>query len=208
MHDINNDRTMMKCMIQDAKYVIISLKVKYSKELANRPDLLSRLLTTQKAANELLWGFRIWIPEIIGPYTLRAIIETTGEIGVELEKTRESYRKQKAKRGVDAQTTIQEIHGDVYAPVVQAVESQVNFNQQVATAFQQARNMTETRKGISQTLMGKIKKHLDLLEEELKSKEPDAGKIQALWKWLKRNANWVVPTLTRVVLESLRIVFG
>ena len=99
--------------------------------------------------------------------------------------------------------TIQEIHGDVYAPVIQAVESQVSFNQQVVTVFQQARNMTETKEGIPPTLREEIKKHLNLLEEELKSKEPDASKIQRLWKWLKRNANWVVPTLTQVVLRFL-----
>lgn len=106
------------------------------------------------------------------------------------------------------QTTIQEIHGDVYGTVVQAVESQVSFNQQVTTAFQQARNITETKEGIPPTLTEEIKKHLNLLEEELKRTEPDAGKIQTSWKWLKRNANWVVPTLTQVVLEGLKIALG
>ena len=106
------------------------------------------------------------------------------------------------------QTAIQEIHGDVYGTVVQAVESQVSFNQQVDTVFQQARKITETRTDIKASLREEVKKHLNLLEEELKRKEPDAGKIQTLWKWLKRNANWVVPTLTQVVLEGLKIALG
>ena len=103
---------------------------------------------------------------------------------------------------------IQEIHGDVYAPVIQAIGSQVSFNQQVTTAFQQARNMIEIKEDVPPTLREEIEKHLNLLEEELKNKEPNAGKIQTSWKWLKRNANWVVPTLTHVVLEGLKMSLG
>ena len=107
------------------------------------------------------------------------------------------------------QTNIQEIHGDVHGILVQAVESQVvSFNQQITTAFQQARNITETKEDIRPTLREEVKKYLNLLEEELKRKEPDAGKIQMLWKWLRRNANWVVPTLTQVVLEGLKMALG
>ena len=105
-------------------------------------------------------------------------------------------------------TTIQKIYGDVYGPVVQAVESQVNFSQQLATAFQQARSMTKTKEDIRSTLREEIEKHLNLLEEELRRKECDAGKIQRLWEWLKRNADWVVPTLAQVVSESTRIALG
>jgi hypothetical protein len=106
------------------------------------------------------------------------------------------------------QTTIQQIYGDVYGTVAQAVESQVNFDQQVTSAFKQARDMTKAKEDIPPKLMEEIEKNLDLLEEELKSKEPDAGKIQKLWKWLKRNANWVVPTVTQVVLEGMKVALG
>lgn len=106
------------------------------------------------------------------------------------------------------QTTIQEIHGNVYAPVIQAVGSQVSFNQQVATAFQQAHDITETKENIQPVLREEIRKHLNLLREELERKEPDAGKIQTVWKWLKRNANWVVPTLTQVVLDGLKMALA
>lgn len=105
--------------------------------------------------------------------------------------------------------TIQEIHArDIYGTVVQAVESQVSFAQQVTKVFQRARKITETKTDIKASLREKTKNHLNLLEEELKRKEPDAGKIQTLWKWLKRNANWAVPTLTEIVLEGIKRAFG
>jgi len=100
--------------------------------------------------------------------------------------------------------TIQTIQGDVYGTVVQAVESQVSFTQQVTDVFQQARKITETKTDIPESLREEIKNYLSLLEEELKRKEPDVGKIQTFWKSLKRNANWVIPTLTQIVLEGLK----
>ena len=39
-------------------------------------------------------------------------------------------------------------------------------------------------------------------------KEPDAGEIQKTWKWLKENADWVEPTLRKVVLESVILALG
>ena len=105
-------------------------------------------------------------------------------------------------------TTIQEIHGDVYGDVVQAIKSQVTFEQQVTNVFQQARDMIKVRENIRPTLKEEIMKHVNLLEKELKRKEPDAGRIQRLWKWLRRNASWVVPTLAHVVLEGLKTALG
>jgi len=49
---------------------------------------------------------------------------------------------------------------------------------------------------MSPELEEEIKKKLKLLEEELHSREPNLDKIQELWKWLKQNAGWIVPTLT------------
>jgi len=124
--------------------------------------------------------------------------------GIDVVENKEKYREQFPF----IQTTIQEIHGDVYGTVIQAVQSQVSFNQQVTTAFQQAHKIIDTRTDITISLKEEVKKHLNLLEEELKSKEPDLSKIQTLWKWLKSNANWIIPTLTQVVLEGLKIAFG
>lgn len=107
------------------------------------------------------------------------------------------------------QTNIQEIHArDINAPIVQAIESKISFNQQVTTAFQQARKIIELKEDISPTLRKTIEKYVNLLETELRNKEPDAGKIQKSWNWLKRNANWVVPTLTQIVLEGMKRALG
>jgi len=51
-------------------------------------------------------------------------------------------------------------------------------------------------------------RNLDSLQQELMKEEPDVGRVQRLWKWLKRNADWVVPTLTEVVIEGLRRAVG
>jgi len=143
----------------------------------------------KKGLIELSKGIGIWFYARISAF------------GIDVIENKEKY----SERFPFIQTTIQEIHGPVYGPVIQAVESQVRFNQQVTTAFQKAREIIATNEEVPPTLMEEIRKHLNLLEEEIKSKEPDAGKIQALWKWLKRNANWVVPTLTQVVLEGLKM---
>ena len=124
--------------------------------------------------------------------------------GIDVIENKEKY----SERFPFIQTTIQEIHGNVYGPAIQAVGSNINYNQNVTTAFQQARKMTEAKADITASLKSEVEKYLNLLEEELKSKEPDAGKIQKFWKWLKRNANWVVPTLAKVVLEGVKIALG
>ena len=106
------------------------------------------------------------------------------------------------------QTTIQQIQGDVYGNVVQAVQSEVSFSGKVTSAFKSARTVTDTKKDLPGDLKKEINRHLDLLEEELKKKEPDVGKIQKAWKWLKRNANWLVPILTQIVLEGIKQALG
>lgn len=121
-------------------------------------------------------------------------------VGIDVIENKNEY----AARFPFIQTTIQEIHGNVYGPAVQAVGSKVSFVQQLYDAFQQARGITEMKTGIEKSLREEVMRYLNSLEKELKKEELDAGKLQALWKWLKRNANWVVPTLTQVVVEGLR----
>ncbi len=62
--------------------------------------------------------------------------------------------------------------------------------------------------GVSFKLTENVKKRLEILEQELKSNKPDAGKIQNHWKWLRRNASWVVPMITEVVIEGMKIALG
>lgn len=58
------------------------------------------------------------------------------------------------------------------------------------------------------SLKERIQKQLTLLEEELEKEEADLGKVQRLWKWLKENASWLVPTLADVVIESVKLAMG
>jgi len=116
--------------------------------------------------------------------------------------TRAIIKKIEAK---DGQMT-QEIHGDVYGNVVQAKDSQVAI-QQINDAFKEARSLTEAKTDISPDLKKEVKETLLALEEELKRKEPDAGKIQKSWQWLKRNANWVVPSLTQIIIEAVKSLY-
>lgn len=106
------------------------------------------------------------------------------------------------------QTNIQNIQGNVNAPVTLVAGSQVTFDQQVINAFSQANTKVEDRTGLSGQQKEEIKNYLKQLEEELGNKEPDAGKVQRLWKWLKQNANWIVPTLATVVLEGTKKAMG
>jgi predicted ArsR family transcriptional regulator len=103
------------------------------------------------------------------------------------------------------QVTIQHIGGNVYGPAVQAVNSQVTFNQQVVDAFKRAYDIVEHKTDATIDQKVEIKKNLKALEEELETKEADAGKIQKAWKWIQRNANWLVPTLSQVVIEGTKI---
>jgi len=88
--------------------------------------------------------------------------------GIDVVENKEKYGEQFPF----IQTNIQEIHGDVSGTVIQAIKSPVSFNQQVTTTFQQARKIIETRTDVTLSLKEEVKKHLNLLEEELKSKEP------------------------------------
>ena len=105
------------------------------------------------------------------------------------------------------QTTIQEIHGDIYGTVVQAVDSKVDIKQQVTSAFQKAHEITD-KMDIESSIKEEIQKQLKLLEEELRKEEVDAGKVQRLWRWIKKNASWLVPTLADVVIESVKLAMG
>ena len=105
-------------------------------------------------------------------------------------------------------TTIQ-VQGNNYGNIAQAVNgSGISFNQEMSNAFKKAYEIIEMKKDISIEQKDTIRKNTSLLEEELQKTEPDAGKIQQSWKWLKRNADWLVPTLVQVVLDGINIACG
>lgn len=102
-----------------------------------------------------------------------------------------------------------QVQGDNYGNIAQAVgESVINFNQQVSEAFNKAYGMIESKDNLTSEQKEEIKENTKLLEKELKKTEPDAGRIQQFWKWLKSNGEWVVPTLTQVVMEGIKIACG
>jgi hypothetical protein len=77
----------------------------------------------------------------------------------------------------------------------------------LADAFHQARDLAKATGGLSEEKENRVAQNLDLLEEELTTKEPDVGEIQKTWKWLKKNADWVEPVLRQVVLEGVERAF-
>jgi hypothetical protein len=123
--------------------------------------------------------------------------------GIDVIENKEMYKQQFPFITVQ----VQEIHGDVHGNVIQAKDSQITI-QQIDNVFQKACSMTESRADISPDLKKEILSNLASLGEEMKKKEPDAGKIQKTWNWLKRNANWVVPVLTQIVLEVVKITLS
>lgn len=100
------------------------------------------------------------------------------------------------------QITVQEIHGDVYGDATQAVESQIQITK-VESSFNKARELIQ-QKNIPKEKKDEINEHLTTLEEEIEKEDPDAGVIQQSWQWIKRNASWVVPILSSIILETTK----
>jgi hypothetical protein len=123
--------------------------------------------------------------------------------GIDVIENKETYKQQFPFVTVQ----VQEIYGNVHGNVVQAKDSHVTIHQ-IDNVFQKAYSMTESRAGISPDLKKEILSNLTSLEEEMKKREPDTGKIQKTWNWLKRNANWVVPVLTQIVLEVVKVALS
>lgn len=122
--------------------------------------------------------------------------------GIDVIENKEKFREQFSFLNI----MIQNIRGNVYGDAVQAKDSQVTI-QQISDAFQKARSITEAKTDISPDLKKEVKETLLSLEEELKKKESDAGKIQKSWQWLKRNADWVVPSLTQIIIEAVKSLY-
>ena len=100
------------------------------------------------------------------------------------------------------------IAGNVYGNVVQAVSSTVTFSQQVTDAFKQAYDQVERKANLVEESKKEIVANLHQLEEELKEVPVKVGKVQKTLNWLKENAVWVVPTLTQIVIDGLKIALG
>jgi len=106
------------------------------------------------------------------------------------------------------QVNLQKINGDVYGSAFQAVNSQVSFSQQMTEAFNEVYDKLKANLSLLSEEKEETTNNLKILETELRSENADLGRIQKSWNWLKQNADWVVPTLTQVVLEGIRRIVG
>jgi hypothetical protein len=124
----------------------------------------------------------------------------TGD-GIDVIENKERY----AEKYPFTQAVTSHILDDGQEKVLQKMQPQVSLSQQVTDAFKQASDQVLGAK-ISNGDKGKIQKQLrDLEKELLKTKKADLGAIQEDWEWLKKNANWLSPSLASVMLEGIRV---
>lgn len=83
--------------------------------------------------------------------------------------------------------------------------SQASFSEQLSVSFKQALDHIRVS-NLPAKEREKIEKQLRTLEKELqKTPKIDLAPIQKDWEWLKKNANSSTPTISRVVLEAIKI---
>jgi hypothetical protein len=92
-------------------------------------------------------------------------------------------------------------------PPEKPLDPTIIFNQHVSNAFREAYNQV-VAKYIPTQKKQEIKDNLKDLEDELLKEEKDLGRIQKKYDSLRRNANWLAPTLATVVLEEIKIILG
>lgn len=98
---------------------------------------------------------------------------------------------------------LQIVQGNNYGNIAQGgADSQITINQ-ISETFQKARDVTTATTGISEDLMEEVTDKLTTLEKEINKNEPELGKVQKIWKWLKGNASWVVPILKDIIIEGM-----
>lgn len=94
-NEIDDDLTA-KFMIRETIYVANGLEGEHIKELAEHPELMDKLSTVKQASLELLWGYGLWIPRVLAPFTLKGIVDALEAIREELQR----LRKTKAKNSI------------------------------------------------------------------------------------------------------------
>jgi hypothetical protein len=97
---------------------------------------------------------------------------------------------------------IQEIGGDVNGSAVQAIQPEVDLNQQETNAFEQAYERVKKAE-IAPEKKQEIEANLKALEKEFAKEKPNRNKINAIWEWLRGNADLIVPTIAETVKKVL-----
>lgn len=90
---------------------------------------------------------------------------------------------------------IQQIRGNVYGQVVQAVDSEVHITQ----IFQHAREITNKKTDITKEFKKEVLENIKSLEKEVKKEEPDDRLIKRILKWIISNATWLTPILQYLI---------
>jgi len=118
--------------------------------------------------------------------------------GIDVIENKEKYKDQFPFMQV------QIVQGNNYGNIAQAgADSQVTITQ-ISETFQKARDLTKATTGISEDLIEEVNDKLTTLEQEINKNEPELGKVQKIWKWLKGNASWVVPILKDIIMEGMK----
>jgi hypothetical protein len=100
------------------------------------------------------------------------------------------------------------VRGNNYGDIVNSVKSRVDFEKNmVENRFAIAYKQIEAQK-ISQQSKIAITEKAKKLEEELSKGEINMNNVEKLWLWIKKEANWLVPTLAQVITDAVKIAFG
>jgi hypothetical protein len=99
------------------------------------------------------------------------------------------------------------VYGNNYGDIISAVNSRVNFEKRTVETFSKAYELID-KKDLSSDEKAEIMARTKELETELKKQEMDIGKVHKSWRWLQKEASWVVPTLTQVLTDAIKIALG
>jgi hypothetical protein len=125
----------------------------------------------------------------------------TGD-GIDVVENKEKY----ADKFTFTQTASSQVPLEGQAKMSQKLQPKLSFPEQVSIAFKQASDQVLGAK-ISNGDKGKIEKQLRELEKELlKARKADLGSIQKHWEAINKNASWLRPVMTPVVLEAVKLV--
>lgn len=96
------------------------------------------------------------------------------------------------------------IHGDVHGPVSQTSGGDTYNITNIYEGINVVRAFLESNEEIDEEVKEEAFEHLEILEEEAESDEPDKDNITRSWEWLKRNTpRFVESILTKVIAGLL-----
>jgi len=125
----------------------------------------------------------------------------TGE-GIDVIENKERY----ADKFTFTQTASSQTLKEGQQRLSQKMQPQLSFPEQVSEAFRQASDQVLAAKTLSDD-KSKIEKNLKALQRELqKGNKADLGSIQKDWEWIRKNGNFLAPTVAPVVLEAIKLV--